>query len=826
MIAFTEYTLLRTATDGKRLTSRCLVRRQLTPVLSALAILVSFYVDAIPTDNIIFDSGALKAHGLDPALATQFQLSNAFPPGVNTVTLHVNGISQGKRNVRFDLKGEFCPDAGLLRQAGLKIPASMLDDDKDNTAYPVCADLKKTWPQFTVVAHPADGVLELVVPQEALAPEFDASKWQHGGIAALLNYNTQFMNSDSSTSHFRYWQVQSEGGFNAGGWVVRSNQSLSYFGDNAELDHQNAYLQRTFPHLKSTLRAGQVPLTGGLFGIGQVVGFQMTPEQGLYPKSGVAVVTGIADGPSVVEIRQLGVLIYHTTVPVGPFSLSGFSLLNARTDLSVTLKDSNGGQRSFIVPASAYARGGSIVTPGLSWGVGRYDQRGANQHPMLGMLSQGVQIADRTALQSGVLWSADYQALSASLNNTLLFQTSVSLQSTLARTSKQPRQGMLTSLSLSQPLGERLSLTLTGTHQDKGYREFSETLWRDDAQYARNKNQYGAGLAWSDEWLGSVSLSIGRSTQTLGSATTWSQLGWGRQFGKATLSVNASRNDSSGDYTRRDDRIYASLRFPLGDRTTVSSTLSHSRGENRYGSRIDQRLSQDRNWSLSVEQDAARERKSVTGTFSAVTRWSNLAGSMTVDSERARSLSLQASGSLVAHGKSITSAPYAVRDTFGIARVGKKNGVRLETSGGPVWTDSKGFAVIPSFNGWTTSRVDIDTRSLGDRTDVVNGTQEVSPARGSVSQIRFDTVSSRRVLVRMKSASAPQLPKGTAVYDAEGTFITIVDDNGNLFLPDAYPGMTVSVDSRPSACTITLDKLPKEQEESAGLYETIDGICQ
>ena len=819
-----EYILFIQFADGICRSSLPIVRRKALPALSGLAILVSFNIHAVQMDDVIFDTGALQAHGVDPGLATQFQLSNLFPPGMNIVTLTVNGNSRGKRAVRFDDKGMFCPDAGLLRQAGLKLPAGMTDVEDEQTS--VCADLKQVWPQYTVDARPAEGALALVVPQDALDPDADALQWQHNGTAALLNYSTQLMDSHSSDSQMRYWQVQTEAGFNTGDWVVRSNQSLYHFGESTQTDYQNAYAQRTFTSLKSTLQAGQVPLSGGLFGVGQVLGFQMTPEQGLYAKSGVAIVNGIADGPSVVEIRQLGVPVYHTTVPAGPFSLSGFSLLNTRTDLTVNVKGADGSQRSFVVPASAYAREGGVVTPGLSWGMGRYDQKGSDQSPMVGMVSRGFQLTGKTALQSGALWSKDYQALGASFNTTFLFRTSMSLQSTLARGSKPSRQGMLTSLSLSQPLGDRVSVNLNGTHQDTGYREFSETLQRDNNNHSRNKNQYGAGVSWSNDLLGSLSFSWGRSTQTQGDATTWTQLSWGRQVGKATLNVNASRNDTSGGYGRRDDRIYVSLQFPLGGRTTMNSTLNHNRDGNRYGSRIDQRLSQNRNWSLAVDRDAASKKSSATGAFSTVTRWSDLTGSVTTDSDRTRSLSLQASGSVVAHGHGVTLAPYAVRDTFGIARVGKKSGVRLETPAGPVWTDSKGFAVIPSLSGWTTSAVDIDTRSLGHRADVVNGTQEVSPARGSVSHLRFDTVSSRRVLIRAKTASGNRLPAGTAVYNREGVFVTVVDDDGYLFLPDAQPGMTVNVDIKPAACSVTLNKLPEEPDEDEGLYETINGVCR
>ena len=780
-------------------------------------------------DDIIFDTGALQSQGLDAALATQFRRGDAFPPGLNRITLQVNGDNRGKHPAWFDNEGRLCPDAQLLKAAGIKVPKGVPDlHNKDvgiKQTGGSCVDLTKVWPQFTVEANPGEGTIALIVPEDALDPDADNTHWQHNGGAALLNYSAQYMGSQSRDSRLNYWQLQTEAGFNAGDWVIRSNQSLYRFNDSVETDYQNAYAQRTFAGLKSTLQVGQVPLSGGLFGIGQVIGFQMTPEQALYQGRGAAVVSGIADGPSVVEIRQLGVPIFHTTVPAGPFNLSGFSLLNTRTDLTVSVNGSDGSKRSFVVPASAYAREGASVTPGVSWGLGRYDQKGTDDKPLVAMVSKGFQLTERTALQAGGMWSSDYQAISTAMNATFLWRTSLSLQNTMARASDLNKKGMLSTLTLNQPVNDIISLNMNATHQDTGYREFSESLNRREENASRNKDQYGGGVTWSQDWLGSFSISAGRSTQTSGSATTWSQLSWGRQFGRATLNINASRNQSGGDYGR-DDRLYISLQFPLGEKTTLNNTASHSRDGWRYGTRLDQRLSEDRNWSLSVDRDDGRKQNSATGTFSSVTRWSDLTGSVTADSDHSRSMSLQATGSVVAHRHGVTMAPYQVKDTFGIARVGRTSGVRLETPAGPVWTDNNGYAVIPSLNSWTRSNVEVDTRSLGKRADVINGTQEIMPARGSVSRVTFDTVTTRRVLINLKGVGGKRLPSGSAVYDEGNNFITVVDEEGNVFLPDAHPGATFNVDLKERECRIVLKNLPEEPADDAGLYETLDGICQ
>lgn len=805
---------------GKRSRSRS--KRRIATTMTAIAVLCNaISLSAAGAEEVIFDEAALRAQGIDPELAKQFRLGATFLAGKNMVMLSVNGAKRGKYSALFNHEGQLCPDAGLLRRAGLKVPPGV---PKEGKAADVCFDLREVWPQFTLEPDPSTGTLNIIVPQEALDPEADTVEWQHGGAAGLLNYNAQYMASRSTGSDTRYWQIQSEAGFNVGDWAVRSNQNVYHFGEETRADYQNVMAQRTFQKLKSTLQVGQIPLTGGMFGVGQVIGFQMTPEQALYKSSGAAIVSGVADTPSVVTIRQLGIPVWHTTVPAGPFSLSGFSLLNTRTDLEVTVSGSNGEQQVFIVPASAYLREGATVSPGVTWGVGRYDQTGIDSHPTVGVVSGGIQAAKRVAIQAGGLWSDNYQAGAVGVNTNFPWKMNMVFQYTQSVASSPSQQGGLSSLSLTQPFGDNLSVNLNGSHQDNGYREFSETLVRSNDD-SRNRDQYGASVSWTHEVLGGFNLSWSRSTQTRGDAVSWVQLGWGRQIGRVNLNVNASR--SSGNYDgKHEDRLYITAQLPLGDRGSISSYMNRNAGKDRYGVRLDQSLSRDRNWSLAVDRDNQRKTNAMTGTFSAVTPWTNLNGSASGDSDNYRSLSAQASGGMVIHAHGITMTPYRVRDTFGIARVGNKGGVRLDTPSGPVWTDRNGYAVLPELGAWQTSTIEVDTRSLGYRSDVVNGVQEIGMARGAVGRVDFGLVSTRRVLITLKGSSGQALPAGTAVYGDDDTFLTVVSEDGSVFLPDAHPGMRLNVDVKSAPCSVTLDTLPEAVPEETLLYEEMNAVCR
>lgn len=208
-----------------------------------------------------------------------------------------------------------------------------------------------------------------------------------------------------------------------------------------------------------------------------------------------------------------------------------------------------------------------------------------------------------------------------------------------------------------------------------------------------------------------------------------------------------------------------------------------------------------------------------------VTPVSQLSGSVSRYTDNYTVWSARASGAAVLHDKGVTLSPYRVGDTFGIAKVGDEGGVRLETPAGPTWTDSRGYAVLPSLSGYKKSAIQVDTRSLGRNVDINNAWQETEAARGSVNYVNFDVVRNRRVLVEVRDVKGEPLPHGASVFDSTGNFVTVVGDNGQLFLPDAANGMKLDVQvSGQTLCSLLLT-LPEKAEQN-GLYETASAQCR
>lgn len=792
--------------------------------------LLTFALCAVPADatsqeqdNLVFDTGVLADRNIDSGVAAMFSQAPRFMPGENTVTLFVNGSARGQARVRFNDTGTLCADKHLQQAAGLERPPGYSDIE-------TCFDLKRGWPQAEVLAEPGENRLALIVPPQALRPAgADSGHWQHGGVAGLLNYDAQYLGtSGTAGGGLNFSQINSEAGFNARDWIIRSRQTFSRFDGDSRLNHHAAYAQRSFTGIKKVLQAGQVSLSNSLFGTGQVLGFQMFPEQALMSGAGGAgLVEGIAQTPSVVEVRQSGVLVYTTTVPSGPFRLQNFPVLNTRTDLTVTMTGSEGTKQTFVVPAAALMAQGPSVSPGLSFGAGRPEQQGGRS-PMLGTAATGWQITPFTGLNAGVLGSSLYRAAAVNLDTRLAEPTQLSLQSTLAQDTHYGHTGLLLSALVNHSLSERLSVSISASQQGAGYRELSDALQKSAAEStdkdSRPHRQWGSGINWSSVRPGSFSLSWARSTTYGGDSNDYLRGGWSRQFGRAYLGAGVEYSTGfSGSPSDR--RLYLTFSLPLGDGRDMNSYLNAARHSTRTGLRYSDRTSQDRGWSLAGERDVRNHNTSVTGAVDFVTPVSQLNAGISRDNQRYTSWSARASRGIVAHANGVTLSPYRVSDTFGIARAGGESGVRLDTPSGPVWTDWRGYAVLPSLNGYRRSVVQVDTRSLAKNVDIGNAWQEAELARGAVGIMNFGLVRTRRVLVVVRDNKGQPLPPGASIFGESGELVTVAGDDGTVFVPDAAPGMKLDVQSSGrTLCQIQL-ALP-EKAEQEGLYENAEATCR
>ncbi|WP_343587077.1 fimbria/pilus outer membrane usher protein [Herbaspirillum sp.] len=785
-----------------------------------------------------FDLDMLRERGIDPQIAEYFKDAARFRPGINIVTLFVNGQPRGRIDARFDDKGELCFDQNLLDKGGLKTP------EKTLPASAQCHDFKGAYPQTGIELRPGKEEVALVVPTDALRPnESDFSGFATGGSAALLNYDVITSRSQFGSSSSSFLGANLEYGFNTRDWIVRGRSMYSEQDRTSQRQHLYAYAQRTLVGYKSIFQGGQINILNSPFAAGPITGLQIVPETALSSSSlNNVMVEGIAQTQARIEVRQNNALIYSTVVPSGPFALADLPLLNGTTDLDVTVIEANGAQRRFTVPAASLHDGNLGMQRGYSFALGKLRSLGnaTGRQPWLATASGGWPLGRNSTLNAGLMGATGYQAASWG-GNTQIGGHNLSFQQRFSHASGEGERGTQFTLATNSILTASTSLGLSTTQHTLGYRDLNDTAidqrselaeqllltpgQAPTTQYARYRGQYTASLNWSNTLLGGFHLSYSRATLFYGQSTQRVMASWGRSFDNVSVNLNIEHQmGGTGTLGGNANTFYLTVSIPLGKRS-VRSYVNNSGGYQRLGASYNERFNDYVNYTVTAERNQQTGDNDLSTQFAMLPRYAqaNLGYARYGSGNTAYNGGLR--GGMVLHQGGLTFSPYAVQDTFGILRVGDVSGVKVGTPYGPVWTDWKGQAVISQLPPYASTRLEIATKSLPRNIDIKNGLKVLDPGRGSVSHVDFDVLKVRRILLNAKSPDGQALPKGAFVLDADNQFVTTVVDDGQLFLLNGVPAGALRVILPDEKSCVLQYSLPSAPDPNM-FYETADAVCR
>ncbi|VVE75722.1 fimbria/pilus outer membrane usher protein [Pandoraea sputorum] len=785
-----------------------------------------------------FDPQMLRSLGLDQRVADYFRQAPRFVPGKHAVTLSVNGTRKGLIDADFDEDGSLCFTRGFFYQAGLVPPEGAPVNGDATAGVPQCYDFGSMYPKSVVNLHPGSNAVDLVVPTEALAqPKFDTSHYARGGKAALLNYNvigTSMRNGGAST---QYWQADTEIGFNVLDWTVRSRQVAAVAGGRTNWSHQYAYAQHTLVDQKSVVQFGQINVTNSLFGIGSVYGVQLFPETALetldQPSPGR--VSGIAQTQARVEVRQLGAMLLSTLVPAGPFTLGGFRLINATADLNVTVFEANGEQHSFVVPAATFNAGAMLGNAqGYSIAVGKMQSAASvGVTPWFVTASKGWRLRDFANVRLGALVTAPYQAFALASDVTPVLGVASSFNVLSSNARSEGVRGVQGTVSLSTALAASVSVNASVMRQTSGYRDLgdvtvaqqqtpSSSATAASRVWLRNRTraQYSAGVSWNHRTLGGFALSYARSEQFGGGVTQRLIGSWSYSFKYASVSLNIERDVGSGP--NAGTGVYLSASIPMG-RRNVRPYFNMTNGQSRSGVNYSENVSPSFSYGISADRASAGNH-TVSASANILSRYAQLGLNASASQQSSTTLSAQLSGGIVAYSGGAAFSTYRVSDTFGVANLVGVPGVQINTTAGPVWTDAWGRAVIPSLSPYAQSRLSIDTKTLPRNVDIQNGMKILDVGYGSVSDVRFDVVKVRRLLLTTTLPGGTALPLASAIFDADNQYVTTSGEDGAVFLASdkfKLPLHALMTDNK----SCYLHYKPPEKQNLDRFYDALDATC-
>ncbi len=768
----------------------------------------------------IFDTDALKSYGLDADIAEYYSMAPRFTPGYHNVTVNINGKPRTLMPVRFNENGTPCIDSEFLENAGLI----------KKTRRGSCPQIHQYWSGSTIQSSPNIEEISIVVPVEALDPNFGRQFSDvRGGRAAMLNYSMFGTHNQYDDLQDDRFQSTLEMGFNAGDWIVRSMQFISDGSDQSfDVDSLYTYAQRTFTDYGVMVQGGQINVANSRFSIPGIYGVQMMPDNTLLPEAGTGVeVSGIARNPQArVDIRQGGQLIYSTLVPAGPFNLDDVPLANLNTDLNVTVTETDGSDNRFTVSASTFRSNHVGRAPGFTLAVGRVDDDMDSRYekPWVVSANNGWSINKRINFLAGMVMADNhYYGFSGNLDTVPMQNLYASLGFLGSIDNQSQMDGNKTTLDLGYSLPWGIAMTLGGSYGTRDYREMAE-LYGDDDDMSQTKYDTSVGISWSHTTFGRLSLNYYRNESWNSEYDSRRIISsWSQTFKYFNVSVNwesdVSRNDDSDN-----DLFYVNVSIPLGNKgVNTSSWYRESEGKRSWGTRAMGSLNEANQYAVGVSQDHDENTTSWDSSLNSNLHYTNLALAAGGDNNSNINYSAALSGGIVAHSDGVTFSPYRVADTYAIARLDKPvAGIEIGTSRGPVWTDKWGQAVIPALSPFRESTIEINTEKLPGNLDVRNGRTAIKASHGAVAKWEFATLSQRRVLLTITRADGTPLPEGVSIVDGAGEYITTAPEDGVIFLNDISANQLLYAKLDEGRCRLTYT-LP--EAESNKFYEEVTGKC-
>ncbi|WP_426285918.1 fimbria/pilus outer membrane usher protein [Luteibacter sp. E-22] len=770
--------------------------------------------------DIEFDEHMLKLRGIDPKLARYFRSAPRFTEGRHVVSLEVNGKAMGSAKARFDSRGALCIDRELLDVAEVDAELPTL---RDPAASP-CVDLATIYPSSKIELSPAKATVSLLVPTEALRTRRrDLSGYARGGTAALLNYEIVGLDSRWGSRTSRYRSANTELGFNAGDWVVRSRQVSTSTDGRQRMEVLDTYASRSFAEQRAVVQVGEINVVNPALSGAQITGAQVTSEQALAHQGTGATVEGIAQGPARVEVRQDGVLVYSTVVPQGPFTLTGIPRINRYSDLDVTVTGTDGEAQRFTV--SGALAGALDTAPGYAIALGRLRNTGGTEAPWVLSGGWSGSFHRDMSLSAGIMAASRYHAVGLGVGATVAEDTQLNVNLAGSNATREGAKGWQGMLTLSQRLDGRWSIGLAHSRQSRGFRDLLDTTVARSvaSQRSRYRDQSSASVSWSHPRLGSVSAGYSRTLLFNRRGTSRALASWASRLGRASVSLSAEWNLGRAR-RQQGNSVYLNVSVPLGESGRVGSSVRRYAGETRYGAHFSEQVNDYASYRAGLEYRSSDRRRSLDAGVSLLPRYAQVDGSYTRNAN-STTYGIGVRGGVLWHAHGVTASPYPVRDTFGVLSAGDSAGVRISTPSGPVWTDARGYAVLPQLAPFGKSSIEVATDSLPRNVDIENGAAVVEVGRGAVAFLTFGMSKTRRVLLTAMTVDGRSLPEGATVTDEQGELVSLVQGGGQIFVPNALATPRLSV-SGPDLPRCELEFRLEEQVDLGAYYESAAAVCR
>ncbi len=808
---------------------------------------------------IDFDPSFLEiggGRGGEAVVAQVGALSQGQLPGIYQVSLSLNGKALDVRDVQFirtpaDQPASItalypCFTLAALQELGVDTDRLASAESYEHG----CIAFSGSLAGVTYDYNFGKQQLQLQVPQAFIGEvpfELRRRRWSDGESVAFANYT--FTGSDNRNDNSRqqaeFGSLRS--GINAGAWRLRNFSTYQKStGTAGQWKSVDTYVQHALGDSMAIATVGEGATSSDLFdaisyrGVSVATDLDMLPDDA---RNFAPVIRGIANGRSLVTLRQRGYVISEQWVPSGPFALKNLYSTPNNGDIEVTVEGPNGDRQVYVQSFSSVPYMLREGQQSYEFTVGQY--RSANStsglpKPTFAQLSYRRGVASGTTLLAGSILSADYRSALFGIAQDIAGFGAISLDVTQAAT-----RGIDARSSSGQSYRFRYSKSVEATdtnfslvgyrYSTAGYYSFNEAVnlrakspataviddehLLDSALLASEyfsghmKSAFTANISQQFGAYGGMFANLSKTqfwNQTR--STTSLQLGYNFSVGSAAYTLSLAQARGAGQ-TQNSVSIGVSL--PLGGpgssrRVSAGASRDNAGNANRNLNLSDSLLADNAlTYNLGLEQRDTQGDRLTGHSLAARYNAANAVWHGAYSSDRqSTQFDYGVEGGLVATSDTVMfTQPLGetniIVSTPGAAGVGVKSrsGIR---------TNQSGYTIVPSAQPYRANKVSLNTDTLSDTTDISDLVQEVSPTRGAFIKAAFETRNGRRLLVRLVTPDGEEAPFAAqaTLSDQAGHLLSsaMIADSGRVYLtgvPDVSQ-LIVEVDGKPW-CQAPLD---------------------
>lgn len=670
----------------------------------------------------------------------------------------------------------------------------------------------------------------------------DPEEWDDGINALILGYHANAFHSkqDSGDSSTDY-NANLNAGVNLAGWRFRHNGNYHYSDDigGSKYEAQNTYVQTDVDSVRGQFTLGEYFTPGSEFESLPFTGVQLGSDDSMLPESerGYApVIRGSANTNAKVTVRQDGNVVYETSVSAGAFVIDDLYATGYAGDLEVTVTEADGSERSFTVP---YASVVQMLRPGSSRFnvvVGRYRDDDMHDEPGFAQATWRRGINNILTVYGGGLIAEDYYSLlMGSAVGTPL--GAVAIDATLTRA-----EGIPYTYSELEGQSYRLSyskmLNATGTNFSLAAYRFSSEEYVTFADFAylkdgdasssslRERNRFQLSISQSLGELGNLNLTglthdywNGRPDQT-----TY-QLDYSKGFHWGSLSLSATRDIEDDDET---NTYMLTASIPLGNGSQHPTLSATATFDDDHSSTVRTNLSgtagDERQLNYNAYVSRADNNIDTSTTFGGDLNYRTSGTQLGTSYSHSGSFeqySASATGVMVAHSGGVVFSPDRA-ETMALIHADSAAGASLSNGMGNR-LDHDGDALDAGLTPYRHNTVAISPKGLPMDVELKSTSQTVTPRRGAVVRIDYETRVGHPVLVHVDNDA---VPFGAEVVDGGGQRVSLVGQGRMIFLRGEYAELQLKWgENSDQSCRLQFQVPRLSRDAGAAGYQQVEASC-